>query len=236
MDDASWIERLRLPLLDPADRLVLADWLASRGDARGELVLLEHALGGLPPAAERARIRARIEAICVAHRSRWFEGLEQLEGPGFRFDWYGGFIVRAQLMFGAYSWGRTHDMLDTLFRHPTCRFLTKIVVEPTCPVGLECMEALVDRLHLIHVSEVDLRKTYLRDDSLAALMGSPHLHALVELDLRHNAITADGVQAIVDAVGRDALEMLSLTDNALGERGARICEEIATRWGCTVIS
>jgi uncharacterized protein (TIGR02996 family) len=53
-------EAIRARLDDPEPFLVYADWLAQAGDPRGELIVVQHALGdeALPP-SEIARLRAR---------------------------------------------------------------------------------------------------------------------------------------------------------------------------------
>jgi hypothetical protein len=87
------------PELDPEHKAVLADWLESRGDPRGELIAIELALehGNV---AEPAVLRARLEQLRAELEPRWIGELarklsltwEQLHAfmPG---RWYAGLLL-----------------------------------------------------------------------------------------------------------------------------------------------
>ena len=52
---------------------VLADWLAERGDVRGELIGLEHRLV-TAPGLVNAELRQRADLLAQAHQAEWLAG------------------------------------------------------------------------------------------------------------------------------------------------------------------
>ena len=47
-DEAAFLAAIRATPNDPTDRLVFADWLDERNDARGELIRIEEECGNFP--------------------------------------------------------------------------------------------------------------------------------------------------------------------------------------------
>src|ERR1043165_1674592 len=94
---------------DPEDEgpyLVYADWLQSRGDPRGELIVVQHARG---PAWAKLRIRER--ELLSRYRDALL-GPAALHHDARHFDWRRGFIDRM-------SAGFVLDEAQQLVAHPS---------------------------------------------------------------------------------------------------------------------
>ena len=75
---------------------VFADWLTDRGDARGELIAIEHRLGVEALAAdEQLSLQQRVHALTEAHQVEWLAGWVPPEGA--ELEWRCGFIVGVEL-------------------------------------------------------------------------------------------------------------------------------------------
>ena len=78
---------------DDAPRLVFADWLAERGDLRGELIHLQVARAAMRAGDERAKpTQARIDEFLEAHRTAWLGKLALLARQGIQFSFDRGMI------------------------------------------------------------------------------------------------------------------------------------------------
>lgn len=72
---------------EPGGYLVLADWLQQRGEPRGELIVVQHALAAAP---RDPALRAREAALFADHADRLLGPLAHLGDA--RIDWHCGFV------------------------------------------------------------------------------------------------------------------------------------------------
>jgi uncharacterized protein (TIGR02996 family) len=121
---------------DAADPyLVYADLLQSRGDPRGELIVLHHR-GGRDPALERQMLGRLSERIDRADRTRliahfpasghWFGDLSY--GP-LSVEWRLGFLSSLRIAVSNPDEPEA-ELLELLERHPSARFLRHLVIGP----------------------------------------------------------------------------------------------------------
>ncbi|MFO7565081.1 MAG: TIGR02996 domain-containing protein [Enhygromyxa sp.] len=123
----------------PDDRellLVYADWLASRGDPRGELIAVQDAEQHCASVEEFERMRARAVELVEAHAELRPE-LELL-GPGPRRNlwalWRGGFIRRLDVLVdrpvprpdaGLSGWA---ELIAKMLAHPSMALLEELLI------------------------------------------------------------------------------------------------------------
>jgi uncharacterized protein (TIGR02996 family) len=82
---------------DPSAYLVYADWLQSRGDPRGELIALQHAMRANNDVEEFARFRKHEEVLRTEHAAEWLGPTLASLPRRARFDWRLGFVETARL-------------------------------------------------------------------------------------------------------------------------------------------
>jgi predicted DNA-binding WGR domain protein len=77
---------------------VLGDWLAARGDVRGELITIDETLGYVDGRG-RDRLLARRDQLLDEWTKRWFGEFHKLDGPGhpIRLGWDHGFLAIAKI-------------------------------------------------------------------------------------------------------------------------------------------
>lgn len=142
---------------------VLADWLQSQGDPRGELISLE--LAGK---------KRRAKALFAKHASTFLGPLEahqEVRDEGWNnassslrtnaqakawekthrqaFLWHRGYIRRVRLSHDAYSvtWdGRCVDVLDEVLRHPSGRFVVEFAFHSNGDPNDDDLQELIDLL------------------------------------------------------------------------------------------
>ncbi|MBL8921531.1 MAG: TIGR02996 domain-containing protein [Myxococcaceae bacterium] len=98
---------------DPSRYAVYGDWLAQRGDVRGELIALQ-----LVPNPDR-RQRERVKALLMEN------GIRCLAGPLAQWRW--GFVHTAALLRPPGPAGRSIE-LTKLLRHPSMRFVRALTL------------------------------------------------------------------------------------------------------------
>jgi uncharacterized protein (TIGR02996 family) len=112
--------------------LVYADWLQSRGDPRGELITLQHAMRSQPDPAGFAKFKGHEEALRTQYAAVWL-GERLATGKGMRFEWAMGFVDIAVLHTP--SWDPTRsappegtlvDLLRELLASP-CGWLVRVL-------------------------------------------------------------------------------------------------------------
>jgi uncharacterized protein (TIGR02996 family) len=132
---------------NPTDRdayAVFADWLQEQGDPRGELISLQlgnkdqsakqlieqHAAYFLGPLAEHRKTRDGLSNNSVSHLRSSAQEKEWQKTGEEAFLWRHGFIYRARLSHDVYfdeAWqGKTVDVLDLLFQHPSGRYVVEL--------------------------------------------------------------------------------------------------------------
>jgi uncharacterized protein (TIGR02996 family) len=168
---------------------VYADWLTEQGDARGELVMLEHRLAtNALPADEQRALRRRADAVVAAHQGAWLAGLAQ---PAWiTLAWRHGFVVEAKL-----KRSDALDALDALAAHPTARLLGSLELV-RLGLGDEEARALAAAESLSGVTRLDLEGNHIGALGAQALAASETLRNLVWLSLRVNPIGDEGLAAL----------------------------------------
>jgi uncharacterized protein (TIGR02996 family) len=203
--------QLRVDLDDWRSWLVYADWLQDQGDARGEVIVLEHRLAAEGLSEEEARrVRARIKALGREHRPTWRQGLELPAGGELECRF--GFPVGVRL-----PWSEgAPAVLARLVDHPGCRLLTRLHL-----AGESVDTAALARLPALRAFlELSLARCALGPRGAEALARSPHLGGLVRLDLSRNEVGPQGAAALAQSSTLGALERLELASDRVGAEGA----------------
>ena len=92
-DEAALLAAIAADLDDDGPRLVLADWLAERGDPRGELVHLQLARAAMLAGDDRIKqTDKRIEELLDEHGDRWLGRLRELRQRDLAFHFHRGVI------------------------------------------------------------------------------------------------------------------------------------------------
>ena len=227
-------------LADRADRgayLVYADWLAERGDPRGELVVVQTRLEG---ARGDEDLRAREVGLLAEHRRTWLGALAACDDDELACTWHRGFVTALRV-------GPEPDVARTtaldlagvvaeLARLPHTSFVRELVLGglPRDASWAGVLGAFADhglpaglvRLELHHgrcdaeVAQTELTDLAIANASLAGLrelrlaiatveLGAVELPALRFLDLATAALTPRHVAAL-RAARWPALERLSV--------------------------
>lgn len=233
---------------DWAPWLVFGDWLLERGDARGELIQLEHRLATNPSARD---LQAAIAALTKEHKTGWTKGIPK--GVDVT-EWRHGFAIAARV-----SWSKdAPSLVDRLLASPAARLLGTLQIRPPereaegdddfpdepplapPPADLDGFDALrfgslraLDLAYLVLGSEgakklaalpieglrvIDLRFAYIGDEGIAAL-SKRALPNLRRLAAQQNLIGPSGAEALFGAAWD--LRELDLRYNAIGVEGAR---------------
>lgn len=109
---------------DPSNYLVYADWLSERGDPRGELIAVQHALEDAP-AARRPELEER-QTVLLATNPYLFG-----TWPDMRLEWRNGFVRRVAMTIpdaDRTKLAHYERWLKRLVFHPTGRFLRSVEV------------------------------------------------------------------------------------------------------------
>ncbi len=104
---------------EPAGYLVYADWLQQRGEPRGELIVVQHALAAAP---RDPALRAREAALFEAHGARLLGPLA-LVGDA-RVDWHCGFVRAVEL--GSWLSAAAPAELEALLAHASLQFVHRL--------------------------------------------------------------------------------------------------------------
>lgn len=230
-------EQIRTDPADPGGWLVYADWLTERGDARGELIRLEHRLERQPmPTQERRRVLQRARELRQAHEQRWLDA--HPTPSGVQLQWHSGFIVG---MTWTTWWGSRPELelLEAIVTDPIGRLFARLCVRSH--LGARGVEALaaspgLARVRELVLADVGLDTRYridgqLAPGSLGVLLASPHLTDLRALDLSDNAL-AEQAQALA---GLPVLEALRLRGCRLGDEGVAVIARAQPLAGLTTL-
>lgn len=110
---------------DPGPYLVYADWLQSKGDPRGELIVVQHkrAMG------EDAKARDRERQLLATHTAAFLGPLADMPRAhgGNALVWRHGF-VRAAFLGAGDGRNEIAGMLDSFLSHPSARFLEELSI------------------------------------------------------------------------------------------------------------
>lgn len=232
------IERIEETLRDHPDDwsawLAHAGRLVEQGDARAELIRLEHRRV-VEGARAAPALSQQIAALQEKHRARW--GLDLPEGA--TPTWRNGFIVHLEVPLGEETAGE----LAPILAHPNARLLTSLQLTPERSEDEEELEDMdeadfrkpprprdagaacaVLALELGRIRALSFAYAVIGAKGARALAGAP-LPALTSLDLRYAWIGSDGLAALACSDNLARVASLSLQRNGLREKGVRALVE-----------
>lgn len=200
---------LRRVLADPQDhtaRLVYADWLTQRGDARGELITVQVALLH-DEAADKEDLLAREKELLRKHYGEITRNAAQV---ALEMDLKAGFVFRIRAtgqVFAAKGAG--------LFEHEP---LEELIVSKPSTTGLKALAAAphVARLRKLQFSsplwlqsdkEVEALRTFLQSEGARALK---ELHLVLDHDPYIARIPAQKLKGLLDNIELPELEVLQI--------------------------
>ncbi|MCW5805882.1 MAG: TIGR02996 domain-containing protein [Deltaproteobacteria bacterium] len=190
--EAELVGAIAAALDDDAPRLVYADWLAERGDPRGELIQLQVAVDGMLEEDERRKpTEKRLKALLEEHGESWLGRLVELRRHGMHFAFERGVIgaiaapiqvlvqhaakiceVAPLLTRVAIIANAGHDAA-ALARTPLAPRIRSLAITGA---GTPRLTGL-DRLELPELRRLELEAIAVGPDDLA-LLASPHLAAV----------------------------------------------------------
>lgn len=238
------LEHIKAAPDDDAPRLVYADQLTERGDARGELITVQCALArGGQPRDERIALRRRERGLLERHGKGW----AALAGLATKWTFRRGFVDEARVD-ARLAVARAPELVA---KAPLLRRLTLDGLssgpddtEPPHPGAAALFKAVLDAPALAQVTHLDLGdpiasywyegefSTYQRGDRLAdqliaQLVRSGSLRRL--RGLRVEGVMAAGLRTLAESPDAAALEALELFGwfgregrEALGAAGAHL--------------
>jgi uncharacterized protein (TIGR02996 family) len=187
-------------------RLIYADWLAERGDPRGEFIRIQCELARLPAAdARRTELQVRADALLKIHQNEWARGLKG-QVSGYRF--YRGFVET--IFIDALSFLQS---AERIFREAPIRHVHLLDVD--VHVGAIARSPLLERL-----TGLTIFASHAGDQVARAVASSERVRNLRELNLGRNRIGDDGVAALVQSATLANLTNLDLSENNLAEAAA----------------
>jgi uncharacterized protein (TIGR02996 family) len=217
-DDSAFLRAIQANPDDIALRLVYADFLEERGDARAEYIRILCQLAQAPADPQRYLLLARRAALRNAQGRDWVRRLQHL-------------CLSCHLRYGLLE----TVVLDVhqFVKHAEVLF----ALGPVCEVKVLCpnrkMEKLAASEHLMRCAVLDLSYNFLNNDALVTLAASPHLANLRELRLAHNkSITgAAGALALATTSALANLHLLDLRSTRIDETGR---QALRARFGARV--
>jgi uncharacterized protein (TIGR02996 family) len=222
--DAAHVSAILAAPDDDGPRLVWADKLAERGDARGELIAVQCELARLGPgdAVRAHELALQEEKLLDEHAGDWRKPYAKLLRPGdFRRGWHDEipdeFRHRRGLPEIAFTDGATFAAraAEILEKNPFCRGLE--IHDHYGDRTDEPWLALAKTAGLARLDTLRLREVCMTDKGMTTLADSPHLAGLRELafvDVLHGAKFANRI-ARSPHLGK--LRRLSLNDSVGGE-------------------
>jgi uncharacterized protein (TIGR02996 family) len=217
-------------------RLVYADWLDENGGeperARAEFVRVQVALAQLPSAEYVAtnqrflELRAREQALLVAHGARWLEPLRGRGGPlesaATHAQFQRGFVA-VVWMSAAWFVARA----GALFARAPARELR------VTGATIEEFAALVGSEHLVRLTGLDLSDRRLGDDTARVLARHPESAALHTLRLSGCGLTDTAAHRLAAVPFHWPLRELNVRLNAISAIGLAALRE---RFGEAVVA
>jgi len=232
--EARFLERICASPDDDAPRLIYADWLDERSDARGEFIRLQIALARLPADdPRRTELVNRESTLLTRYRTKWSEPLRGMTGSS---DFVRGFIETA--VVDARTFLRRGDDLFRLtpLRHVRLldvgSSLTRLMASPNLArlsaitifaqhIDDRLTRALVDSPHLDNLRSLNIARNRVGDRGVEQLAWSPRFRNLIELNLSDNAIGDTGLRAIAESSNLARLQSLELRRNEISRAGLR---------------
>ncbi|GIW82005.1 MAG: hypothetical protein KatS3mg105_3812 [Gemmatales bacterium] len=238
---------------DPDDdmpRLIYADWLEERGDARGEFIRVQCSLARLSgDDPEISSLRQREQELHDEYADTW---RRRLPPPLRSQRFVRGFVETAQLDFESFL--RYHDVISqtspirTLNLSPPDDVFATNVLPYATQIGRCCFPKSLRKLKLHgwylgdseltvlltgenfpdHLETLSLRRNVIHDRGAAALANCSRLRSLRVLDLVGNQITWLGAEAMLRSKSLAGVRSFCLDRNLLSMREIN---EIRERFG-----
>jgi uncharacterized protein (TIGR02996 family) len=180
-------QRLRNNPDDGETSLIYGDWLQARGDPRGQLIALSHALVRAP-VEERADLEVRIDEFVASHAGHLFGPLRQVARE-LDLHWRFGMIDAA--FVGPLAWSRlaggAAEVLGALLRLPIAACMTRLGLSSSLLGRSDLETLLINSPVVVNLRELELGDTVRSPSSnpTAPLLGRlwPHLRQLRRLAL-----------------------------------------------------
>ena len=195
---------------DAADpHLVYADWLQSKGDPRGELIVAHYQLAQTPGDKRR---QAAVTRLLAAH-AEYFVPAGLAATRAAEVDWHLGYLDRVRLARRSTRTAELAPVLAELLAHPSGRFLRNLVLGPlgeqTAYNYAPLVEAIVDAPPAL-LAELVVGDFTPRDTTLAFTRignASPLFKALPAL---RRLVLRGGKLSLSAALRHDRLEALTI--------------------------
>jgi uncharacterized protein (TIGR02996 family) len=204
---------------EPADddlRLIFADWLQDRGDARGEFLRSQVMRSRwVPDVHRREAMHERERELLATHGDAWLGELS-----GFCRSWqFERGMVRSTMDARRFVTQRFEKASPALFFQAWVARLR--LVKATGYVG-----RIASAPPLALLRSLDLSGNRLGDDDVVVLSRSSGLTQLRHLDLSHNQIGSLGLAALMASPWLERLTWLDLRHNQLSHPSPRTIEQL----------
>jgi uncharacterized protein (TIGR02996 family) len=233
MKEEDLLETIRAAPDEDAPRLVYADWLLERDDARGELIQIECQLARGATGAEAKRLENRAQVLHEAHDQAWQAPAREIGG---HYYIRRGLPEELSVPLATFL-ARPNDVLARFFlrlnvhhatalrvaqlaRLPVLARLTHLSISSNVshqPVSTQGAKALAASPNVTKLVWLKLEGCGIGPLGVKALTQSPNLTALRSLDLSNNDVNVKGVQALVSPKSCLRLERLLLDRSVIDD-------------------
>jgi uncharacterized protein (TIGR02996 family) len=149
-------QQLRADPDDDETRLIYGDWLQARGDPRGQLIALAHALARAP-SETTAELETRVDELMITHASHLFGPLRQVARE-LDLRWRGGMIDAA--FVGPLAWSRLAggpaEVLAALLRLPIAACMTRLSLASSLLGRADLEPLLINSALVANLRELEL--------------------------------------------------------------------------------
>jgi len=198
-EELAFLERIRALPDDDGPRLIYADWLDDRADARGPLIRVQCALAHLPGDDPRRADLMQEEASQL----QTLEPAWKVALHGLAADWTCSRGLIEAISVDAEAFVERGEDIFRLGPIRRVRFLE----------ASRCFPRLMACPTLARVPEIDLCGNFLGNAAIAHLASARHLHQLRSLHLGFNDLTDQGLRALAEIPHLSQLRELYLDDN-----------------------
>jgi uncharacterized protein (TIGR02996 family) len=191
---------------DDTPRLILADWLQDRGEARGEFVHLQVVRARLDRGDPQAlALERREKALLGRHLFAWLDCLVD-HVVAWQF-------ARGLVRLEARAEKFLSDAVEALAGTELCAWVDVLRLRD---LQARHLSRLAESAHLGGLTGLDLSETGLKGPDLVKLLRSPRLAGLSSLHLAGNRLGPDAAAALANCPYLGRLRTLDLTDNRIG--------------------
>jgi uncharacterized protein (TIGR02996 family) len=197
---------------DDTARLIFADWLEERGDARGELIRVQVEIAAMMRERDQGwgPLRSRERKLIRQYGSVWLGSLYEMVE---KWEIYRGLIsirIRTEdFLHASQSWSDAAEVWPWVYR------LEVRDVRAEQAAGFAASPLLGN------LTGLDLYCSKVGPGGMASLASTSHLGGLRALEMAHNQIGPAGVAALVSSPHLTRLATLNLFGNQIGDEGAQ---------------